>query len=425
MDKIKINGGKILKGKIQISGAKNAALPIMAASLLTKDTLVLSNVPRLSDVSTMADLLMQHGTSFEMDGTGVMDENNRTILLNSSQINNKIAPYDIVRKMRASIWVLGPLLARFGEAYVSLPGGCAIGPRPIDLHLDALTSMGASINLEDGYIKATVKDRLIGCDIYFDKISVGATINTILAATLADGITTLYHAACEPEIGDLIDCLISMGAKIKGKNSTTLTIEGVEQLHGAHHHIIADRIEAGTYAIAAAITRGEIELLNINYQLMDNILEKLSQSGVGVLATPNGIKITADKSIKAIDITTQPYPGFPTDLQAQFMSLMTLANGVSTVAETVFENRFMHVPELIRMGANITINNDLAVIKGVSRLKSAQVMATDLRASVSLVLAALAAKGETIINRVYHIDRGYERIEEKLSAVGAEITRVR
>jgi UDP-N-acetylglucosamine 1-carboxyvinyltransferase len=347
------------------------------------------------------------------------------VLLNAKNITSKTAPYDIVRKMRASVLVLGPLLARFGEAIVSLPGGCAIGTRPIDLHLSALEQMGAKIELKEGYIHATVKGRLQGADIHFDKVSVGATENILMAATLADGKTTLSNAAQEPEVSDLANCLNAMGAHIEGIGTSTLTIHGVNKLHGANYPVIADRIEAGTFAVAAAITGGDLELTGIEYAIMDSILEKLIQTGVMVSQTEKGIRVYKQGPIQAIDIVTQPYPGFPTDMQAQFMALMTVANGASLISETIFENRFMHVPELHRMGANITITSHSAMVRGAETLLGAEVMATDLRASVSLVLAGLAAKGETLINRVYHIDRGYERIEEKLKACGADIQRIR
>lgn len=427
MDKICIQGGVPLYGTIPISGAKNAALPLMAASLLTKDTLALSNIPNLADIATMANLLMQHGVSFSVDGCAALDAaGGRTILLNAGAITSKVAPYDIVRKMRASVWVLGPLLARFGEAKVSLPGGCAIGTRPIDLHLNALEQMGAVISLEEGYIHASVAGKLQGAEIHFDKISVGATANIMMAATLAEGRTVLHNAAREPEIVDLSMCLKAMGARIEGIGHSTLIIEGVKELHGAFHPVIADRIEAGTYAIAAAITNGDVELLGVRMEMMEAVLEKLMHAGVSITPTEKGIRVKrAEQGIKAVDVTTQAYPGFATDMQAQFMALMIVAEGASIISETIFENRFMHVPEMNRMGANITISGHSALIRGVPLLRGAEVMATDLRASVSLVLAALAAEGKTVINRVYHIDRGYERVEEKLKACGAKIERIR
>ncbi|MFV9874939.1 MAG: UDP-N-acetylglucosamine 1-carboxyvinyltransferase [Rickettsiales endosymbiont of Dermacentor nuttalli] len=425
MDKILIKGGTPLKGTIAISGSKNAALPIMAASLLTPETLILSNIPLLADITTMSNLLTNHGVSLTVDGVSSFTSNNgRVLQLNAANVNNYTAPYDIVRKMRASVWVLGPLLARFGQACVSLPGGCAIGNRPIDLHISALEKLGASIELKDGYITAYTKSRLKGTDIHFDKVSVGATANIMMAATLADGLTVITNVAKEPEICNLAECLKAMGAIIEGVGTDTITIEGIRELHGTHHTIIPDRIEAGTYAIASAITDGEINLININPELIENIIQKLRLTGVDISINDNGILVKrAAKYINSTDINTQPYPGFPTDMQAQFMALMSIASGSSVIAENIFENRFMHASELIRMGADITINGSAAVVKGIEKLKGAPVMATDLRASVSLVLAALAAEGDTYINRVYHIDRGYERIEEKLIACGANIKR--
>ncbi len=427
MDKIRIQGGIPLHGTIHISGAKNAALPLMAASLLTEDTLVLSNIPNLADITTMANLLIQHGVSFSIDGCVTPSAaGGRTILLNARDITSKVAPYDIVRKMRASVWVLGPLLARFGEAKVSLPGGCAIGTRPIDLHLSAFEQMGANIVLEGGYIHATCNGKLQGADIYFDKISVGATANILMAATLAEGKTVLHNAAREPEITDLAYCLRAMGAQIEGIGSSSLVIHGVHSLHGASHPVIADRIEAGTYAIAAAITGGEVELLGARAEMMEAVLEKLMQAGVIITPTAEGLKASATSGrIQPVDVTTQAYPGFATDMQAQFMALMTIAEGTTLISETIFENRFMHVPELNRMGAHIAITGHSALVRGTDSLYGAEVMATDLRASVSLVLAALVAEGETVINRVYHIDRGYERIEEKLQSCGAIIERIK
>jgi UDP-N-acetylglucosamine 1-carboxyvinyltransferase len=426
MDKILIKGGTPLTGTVRISGAKNAALPLMAASLLTEDSLVLANIPHLDDIATMANLLIQHGVLFNMDGSSVTGETSgRVVLLNAKNIISKVAPYEIVRKMRASVLVLGPLLSRFGEAIVSLPGGCAIGTRPIDLHLAALEQMGAVIELKEGYIHASVAGRLQGADIHFDKVSVGATENILMAATLAEGRTILRNAAQEPEISDLAKCLNMMGAQIEGIGTNTLIIDGKESLHGANYPVIADRIEAGTFAVAAAITGGDLELVGIEYAIMDGILEKLLQTGVMVTETATGIRIHNAARIQSVDIITQPYPGFPTDMQAQFMALMTVAEGASLISETIFENRFMHVPELHRMGANITITGHSAMVRGIPSLLGAEVMATDLRASVSLVLAGLAAQGETTINRVYHIDRGYERIEEKLKSCGADIKRIR
>ncbi|AIL64560.1 UDP-N-acetylglucosamine 1-carboxyvinyltransferase [Rickettsiales bacterium Ac37b] len=427
MDKIFIKGGKPLKGTIAISGSKNAALPIMAASLLTADTLILSNIPLLADITTMSHLLTNHGVSLTVDGIASFTyQNGRVLQLNAANVNNYTAPYDIVRKMRASVWVLGPLLARFGQACVSLPGGCAIGNRPIDLHISALEKLGASIELKDGYIIAHTKSKLKGANIRFDKVSVGATANIMMAATLAEGYTTITNVAKEPEICDLAVCLKAMGAQVEGVGTDTITIEGVKQLHGTHHTVIPDRIEAGTYAIAAAITGGEINLTNINQELIDNIIQKLEHAGVSTAITDTGMLVKrSEDHIYSTDIHTQPYPGFPTDMQAQFMALMSIARGSSLISENIFENRFMHASELMRMGADITVNGSVAMVKGINQLKGAPVMATDLRASVSLVLAALAAKGNTQISRVYHIDRGYERIEEKLVACGADIERIK
>jgi len=426
MDRIIIQGGQALTGEIRISGAKNAALPLMAACLLTKDTLRLANLPHLMDIATMVNLLASHGVDFKLDGTATQGGHaGEVILLNAGNITNFEASYDIVRKMRASVLVLGPLLARFGHARVSLPGGCAIGTRPIDLHLGALEQMGAVIELEGGYINAKTNG-LKGAEIYFEKVSVGATENILMAATLAEGTTVLNNAAREPEIGDLARCLIKMGAEIEGVGTDTLTIKGKSELHGADYSVIPDRIEAGTYMIAAAITNGEILLKGVEAHILGAVIEKLHEAGVGVSEESDGLRIRrTGRDIEAVDITTQPYPGFPTDMQAQFMTLMTIANGASVIKETIFENRFMHVSELHRMGADIKIDGHTAIIRGVESLQGAQVMATDLRASVSLVLAALAAEGETVLNRVYHIDRGYERVEEKLSGVGGKMVRVR
>ncbi len=426
MDKIRIRGGKTLKGTIPISGAKNAALPLMSASLLSADKLTLSNIPYLADVITMANLLVQHGVHLHMDEKSLATSGfGRTLTLSAGEIENFTAPYDLVRTMRASVLVLGPLLARFGQAKVSLPGGCAIGTRPIDLHLKALEQMGALIELSDGYINAFVKGRLRGAEIAFDKVTVTGTENILMAATLAEGQTTIRNAAREPEVGDLAHCLIKMGALIEGVGSDTLTIQGVKALHGATHRVIADRIEAGTYAVAAAITGGDIELIGIDEDLLGTVVEKLAEAGIDIKPTQSGVRVVRRNSLHGVDVMTQPYPGFPTDMQAQMMGLMTVAEGASMITETIFENRFMHVPELVRMGAKINVHGSSAMVRGVSSLTAAEVMATDLRASVSLVVAALAAKGDTLINRVYHLDRGYERLEEKLAGCGAEIERIR
>jgi UDP-N-acetylglucosamine 1-carboxyvinyltransferase len=415
MDSIRIIGGVPLSGTISISGAKNAALPLMTCGLLTDERLVLSNVAKLADLATMADLLAQHGLAVEPDG--------RSLSL-GGRITNTEAPYDIVRKMRASILVLGPLLARCREARVSLPGGCAIGTRPVDLHLKGLEAMGAVIKLDGGYVDAVAPQGLHGASIVFPFVSVGATENLLMAATLADGITTLKNAAREPEISDLVRCLTAMGAKIEGIGADTLVIEGVKALHGARHAILPDRIETGTYACAAAITGGDVLLENARAEDLGAVLASLQEAGVVITPEANGFRVTRNGALHGVDVMTEPFPGFPTDMQAQFMALMAVAEGASMVTETIFENRFMHVPELNRMGARINAHGSSAIIRGVSKLSGAPVMATDLRASVSLVLAGLAAQGETTINRVYHLDRGYEAVEQKLAACGARIERV-
>jgi UDP-N-acetylglucosamine 1-carboxyvinyltransferase len=415
MDSIRITGGMPLSGTIPISGAKNAALPLMTCGLLTDDRLVLSNVARLADLATMADLLSQHGIAAEPDG--------RTLSL-GGRITNTEAPYDIVRKMRASILVLGPLLARVREARVSLPGGCAIGTRPVDLHLKGLEAMGAVIKLDGGYIDATAPQGLHGAHIVFPFVSVGATENLLMAATLAEGTTTLKNAAREPEISDLAACLIAMGADIQGVGTDTLTIEGRKTLHGAQHAILPDRIETGTYACAAAITGGKIFLENARAEDLGAVLSSLREAGILITEAANGFWVERANGLHGIDIMTEPFPGFPTDMQAQFMALMAVAEGASMITETIFENRFMHVPELNRMGAKINAHGSSAIIRGVKQLSGAPVMATDLRASFSLVLAALAAEGDTTISRVYHLDRGYEAVEQKLAACGARIERV-
>lgn len=426
MDVIKVKGGKPLHGKIRISGSKNAALPIMAAALLTDDTFILSNVPNLADIVTMSQLLMNHGAEFSIDGSSISeDKSGRTILLNSSNITNFTAPYDIVKKMRASFLTLGPLLAKHGSAKVSLPGGCAIGIRPVDLHLYAMQQLGAKITLTDGYVCADAPNGLKGGHIHFDIISVGATENALMAATLAEGVTLITNAAIEPEITDLANCLITMGARIEGIGTSSLKITGVNKLHGGHHRIIPDRIEAGTYAVAAAVTDGEIELLDVDYSLLENMVDKFAQAGVLIKKTDNGVKVhRKGTDLVSVDMSTHAYPGFSTDMQAQFMMMMTIANSVSVITETVWENRFMHVPELSRMGANISIHGNCATVRGVKQLNSATVMASDLRASVSLILAGLVAKDETYVHRVYHLDRGYEAVEQKLFACGAEIYRI-
>jgi UDP-N-acetylglucosamine 1-carboxyvinyltransferase len=421
MDSILIKGGTPLVGEITISGSKNASLPIMTASLLTSEMLELTNIPRLSDIDTMSNLLTNHGTRIEAEPQA---DDSVTLRLFSDSINNYLAPYDIVRKMRASIWVLGPLLARFGKAKVSLPGGCAIGARQVDLHIAAMEAMGAKIVIEEGYINASVEGRLKGCEFTFAKRSVGATINTILAAVLADGKVSLANCAMEPEIVDLCHCLKKMGADISGIGTTELEIIGKKQLHGASHRVIPDRIEAGTYMIAAAATRGDVKLFGINYDIVENLASKMQEAGVTVETGDNYVRIKHKGEIKAVDISTHPYPGFSTDLQAQFMSLMTISNGTSVISENIFENRFMHVPELCRMGADISINANSAIVQGVESLTGAEVMASDLRASVCLIIAGLCAKGETKVRRIYHLDRGYQELEKKLSNCGVSIERV-
>jgi UDP-N-acetylglucosamine 1-carboxyvinyltransferase len=424
MDKIRIKGGVPLEGVIPIGGAKNAALPLMAASLLTPDTLTLANVPNLADIATMANLLVQHGVTVAVDEA---DGNGRQVLeLSAAHITSTTAPYDLVRKMRASILVLGPLLARYGRARVSLPGGCAIGPRPVDLHIKGLQRLGAEVELHGGYIDARAPKGLKGAEIAFPAVSVGATENLLMAATIAEGETLLINAAREPEITDLANCLVAMGARIDGIGTDRLSIVGSGRLHGTTHAIIPDRIETGTYVMAAAATDGEVQLTGTRIDLVATLVRTLEGAGVEVSAVADGLKVRRrSRSLEGVDIMTEPYPGFPTDLQAQMMALMATARGASMITETIFENRFMHVPELARMGANITVHGTSALVRGVPCLMGAPVMATDLRASVSLVVAGLVAEGETVINRVYHLDRGYEKIEEKLAACGARIERQR
>jgi UDP-N-acetylglucosamine 1-carboxyvinyltransferase len=418
MDRIRIRGGRPLSGEIGIGGAKNAALPLMTAAMLTDERLVLSNVPRLADIQTMSLLLAQHGLAVEPVGN-----DGRTLSVGGA-ITNTEAPYDIVRKMRASALVLGPLLARTGEARVSMPGGCSIGARPIDLHLKGLEQMGATFRLDGGYIDGRVAGRLRGATIVFPFISVGATENLLMAASLADGRSVLANAAREPEIGDLARCLNAMGARIEGIGSDRLTIEGVARLHGASHAIIADRIETGTYACAAAITGGELTLNNARLDHLGATIRILREAGVEIEERPGGLRVRRLNGLHGADVMTEPYPGFPTDMQAQFMALMAVSDGAAMVTETIFENRFMHVSELNRLGARINVHGASAIVRGVSALSGAPVMATDLRASVSLVVAGLAAHGETVVNRVYHLDRGYEALEQKLAACGADIERL-
>lgn len=420
MDKIIIQGGVSLSGAIEISGAKNACLTLMPAALLTDAPLTLDNVPALADITTMRQLLESLGTTVESEKEG------RTLRLTASETGKVLAHYDIVRKMRASILVLGPLLARQGHAQVSLPGGCAIGARPVNLHLEGLQAMGAEIDLRDGYVFATAPKGLRGARYRTPFVSVGATENLMMAATLANGETVLENAAMEPEIIDLADCLRAMGARITGDGTPTIRIQGVSSLQAARHRVLVDRIELGTYMIAPAITGGSIELIGGNRQLVGALIEKLEAADVAIEDTPRGLLARRKNGvIHPVYVRTEPFPGFPTDLQAQLMALMTLADGVSRIEESIFENRFMHVPELMRFGAKIDVHGHTATVTGIQRLRGAPVMATDLRASVSLVLAALAAEGESVINRVYHLDRGYERVEQKLSACGAKIWRVR
>jgi UDP-N-acetylglucosamine 1-carboxyvinyltransferase len=418
MDRILIKGGRPLHGEIAIRGAKNAALPLMAAGLLTDERVILNNVPILADLDTMGLLLAQHGIAVEPLGR------EGRILSLGGRITNTEAPYDIVRKMRASILVLGPLLARCREAKVSLPGGCAIGARPVDLHLKGLEQMGAEIRLEGGYVHASVPQGLRGADIVFPFVSVGATENLLMAATLANGRSVLSNAAREPEISDLADCLVAMGARIEGIGTDQLVVEGVARLHGAEHRIVPDRIETGTYACAAGIAGGAVKLLGARLDHMAALAVALAEAGVEVTETAGGLLVRRLNGLHGTDVKTEAYPGFPTDMQAQFMSLMSVAEGAAMITETIFENRFMHAPELNRMGARINIHGSSAIVRGVHHLQGAPVMATDLRASVSLVLAGLAARGETIVNRVYHLDRGYEAVERKLGACGADIERI-
>jgi UDP-N-acetylglucosamine 1-carboxyvinyltransferase len=418
MDRIRIRGGRPLSGEIQIGGAKNAALPLMTAGMLTDERLILSNVPKLADIETMTLLLAQHGITVDSLGN-----EGRTLSI-GGQITNTEAPYDIVRKMRASVLVLGPLLARVGEARVSLPGGCSIGTRPIDLHLKGLEQLGATFDLDGGYIDGRVSGRLRGATIVFPFVSVGATEQLLMACALADGQTVLANAAREPEITDLAMCLVSMGARISGIGTDKLIVEGVERLHGASHTIIPDRIETGSYACAAAISGGSVFLRDARLEHLGATVRTLREAGVEILEQPGGLMVKRLNGLHGADAMTEPYPGFPTDMQAQFMALMSVAEGASMVTETIFENRFMHVPELNRMGARINVHGASAIVRGVPSLKGAPVMATDLRASLSLILAGLGAKGETVVNRVYHLDRGYEAVERKLAACGADIERV-
>jgi UDP-N-acetylglucosamine 1-carboxyvinyltransferase len=421
MDRIRIRGGNALKGEIRISGAKNAALPLMCTCLLTDDEVRLDNVPDLADITTMTNLLAHLG----VEVTTRQSLKDRSVIFSAKGLTETTAPYDLVRKMRASVLVLGPLVARHGQAKVSLPGGCAIGTRPVDLHIKGLQQMGAEIELDSGYIIARAPGGLRGGEVTFPKVSVGATENLLMAATLAKGETHLINAAREPEIADLANCLNAMGAQIEGIGTDHLRIKGVDKLHGCTHRVVADRIEAGTYAMAAAITGGEVELVGLTHDLIGAAAATLTQAGVSMTETPRGLLVKRmNGALNGVDVMTEPFPGFPTDLQAQMMALMTTAEGASMITETIFENRFMHVPELARMGASINVHGSSAMVRGVRKLTGAPVMATDLRASVSLVLAGLTAEGDTFLNRVYHLDRGYEKLTTKLSNCGAEIERL-
>ena len=426
MDKIRIRGGKRLDGRLQISGAKNAALPLMTACLLSDEPLIVENVPDLVDIATLAKLLSQHGATLETRNSEDEGNTRRTVTLTARDITDTTAPYDLVRKMRASVLVMGPLLARCGEVRVSLPGGCAIGTRPVDLHIAGLEQLGAEVELEGGYMVARAPNGLVGGRVVFPTVSVGATENLLMAASLARGETVLVNAAREPEVSDLAHCLVAMGAEIDGIGTDRVTVQGRDRLHGARHRVIADRIETGTYAMAAAITDGDLELIDARPAHLEAMIRVLRGAGIDFEETPDGMRVRRqDGVLRGVDVMTEPFPGFPTDLQAQMMALMTVAQGASMITETIFENRFMHVPELARLGANITVHGSSALVRGVAELVGAPVMATDLRASVSLVLAGLAARGDTILNRVYHLDRGYEGLERKLAACGAEIERFR
>lgn len=427
MDRIRIRGGNALNGTIPISGAKNAALPLMIASLLTDDTLTLENVPHLADVEQLIRILGNHGVDYTVSGKRLATHatSGRTIHFTARTIVDTTAPYELVSKMRASFWVIGPLLARCHKARVSLPGGCAIGTRPVDLFIEGLQALGATIDIDAGYIVADAKGGLVGNRYTFPKVSVGATHVMMMAASLAKGQTVIENAAREPEVADLAACLNAMGAKISGAGTSTITIDGVAALSGARHRVLPDRIETGTYAMAVAMTGGDVTLEGTHSDLLQTALTALGDAGAEITDTPNGLRVRRNGGgIRPVDVVTDPFPGFPTDLQAQFMALMTRSDGVSHITETIFENRFMHVQELARLGAKISLSGQMARIEGVPRLVGAPVMATDLRASVSLVIAGLVADGETVVNRVYHLDRGFERLEEKLGACGAEVERI-
>jgi UDP-N-acetylglucosamine 1-carboxyvinyltransferase len=429
MDRIRILGGRSLNGTIPISGAKNATLPLMVASLLTDQTLILENVPRLADVALLERILGNHGVDIMVSGkrSGQTADHGQTLHISASRIVDTTAPYELVSKMRASFWVLAPLIARMGEARVSMPGGCAIGTRPVDLLIMAVARLGAKIDIESGYVVARAPHGLRGAEIVFPKVTVGGTHTALMAASLAQGTTVIENAAREPEIVDVTDCLNKMGARISGAGTKQIVIEGAAKLNGARHTVLPDRIETGTYAMATAMAGGDVLLQNARPELLQAALDVLTRSGVAVTPTNLGIRIArngAGNGLAPVDVATAPFPEFPTDLQAQLMALMTRANGTSHITETIFENRFMHVGELTRLGARIHLDGERATIEGVTALKGAPVMATDLRASVSLVIAALAAEGETVVNRVYHLDRGFERLEEKLGRCGAAIERL-
>ena len=427
MDRIRITGGQRLNGTIPISGAKNATLPLMIAGLLTEDTLILENVPRLADVIQLQRILGNHGVDITVAGKRQGDDPNsgRTIHISARTIVDTTAPYELVSKMRASFWVVAPLLARMGEAKVSMPGGCAIGTRPVDLLIMALQALGADIEIEAGYVIARAKNGLRGGEIVFPKVTVGGTHVAMMAASLAKGTTVIENAAREPEIGDVADCLNKMGAKITGAGTSRIVVEGVARLNGARHTVLPDRIETGTYAMAVAMAGGDVLLQNARPELLQAALDVLTQAGVAVTPTNEGVRIARNGAgLAPVEVATAPFPAFPTDLQAQLMALMTRADGISHITETIFENRFMHVQELVRLGAHIQLKGETATIEGVNQLKGAPVMATDLRASVSLVIAALAAEGDTTVNRVYHLDRGFERLEDKLARCGAAIERI-
>ena len=427
MDRISISGGRRLNGTIPISGAKNAALPLIIASLLTSDRLTLKNVPNLADVNLLTRILRNHGLDLTIDGKRADPSPylGETIHLSARDIVDTTAPYELVSRMRASFWVLGPLLARCGQARVSMPGGCAIGTRPVDLHLMGMKALGAEIDIDGGYVVAKAPKGLHGARVTFPKVSVGATHNVMMAAALAKGETVIENAAREPEIGDVAECLTKMGARIEGIGTATLHIQGASRLEGTVHTVLPDRIETGTYAFAVAAAGGDVELRGARKSLLETAFAALEKTGVSITETDTGVRVARNGgTLEPITIETQPFPGFPTDLQAQLMALMTKANGTSTIRETIFENRFMHVQELARLGADIQLQGDTATVKGVKALRGAQVMATDLRASVSLVIAGLMAEGQTTINRVYHLDRGFERLEQKLSGCGANIERI-